>query len=349
MMHKNIYIAHYIWLDGLKNLRYKTKVQNNDEFKDWNADGSSTHQASIESSEILLRPVKHVLISPKYFNTTKIYDEKIKIYLVLCDVYNHIGMPVESNTRVKANEIFEKVKDEEFLFGLEQEYYIVDPKTKQPDSHVFNEIINTKNMIQQDYHYCYAGIHENIGRKISEEHMYACIDAGLTISGTNAEVGPHQWEFQIGPVMSIDAADQLILANFILIKIAEKYGKNIVYKPKPFGNKISGNGCHTNVSTKTMRGENGYQNIIIGIERLRDTVDEAIAIYGNDNKSRLTGKCETASWKDFSYSVGGRDCSIRIGYETHKNQCGYFEDRRPGGDMDPYLITSYIAKTICQI
>ena len=74
-----------------------------------------------------------------------------------------------------------------------------------------------------------------------------------------------------------------------------------------------------------------------------------MTIYGQDNKSRLSGKCETASWEDFSYSVGGRDCSIRIGYDTHKNQCGYFEDRRPGANMDPYLVTSYIARTICKI
>ena len=348
-MESSTIISHYIWLDGNKHLRYKTRVQHNETFGEWNADGSSTYQAGIQSSEIILRPVKHVSIDPRYFNTTNLYDPSIRVFLVLCDVYDHNGEPLESNTRVNAFNIFEKVKDQEILFGLEQEYYIVDPKTQLPASHVFKEIVNTREMINQDYHYCYAGIHESIGRKISEEHMYACIDAGLTISGTNAEVGPHQWEFQIGPVMSIDAADQLVLANFILIKIAEKYEKHIIYEPKPFGERISGSGCHTNVSTKSMRAENGYQKIIIGIERLRDNTEEAIQIYGNGNKSRLTGNCETASWENFSYSVGGRDCSIRIGYDTHKNQRGYFEDRRPGADMDPYLVTSYIAKTICKL
>lgn len=345
-------IAHYVWLDGNQKLRYKTKVQfagNNVEFSDWNADGSSTYQAGIESSEIVLRPVKHVSIDPKYFNATRVFDSDIPVYIVLCDVYDHLGNPLKSNSRKHASEIFEQVKDEEIMFGLEQEYYIVDPVTQLPSSHVFKELVNSRRMIQQDYHYCYAGIHENIGRIISEEHMYACIDAGLSISGTNAEVGPHQWEFQIGPVLSIDAADQLVIANFILIKIAEKYQKHIVYDPKPFGDRISGSGCHTNVSTKSMREANGYQNIITGIERLRDNVEEAMTIYGDDNKSRLTGKCETASWDTFSYSVGGRDGSIRIGYDTHHNQRGYFEDRRPGANIDPYQVTSYIAKTICNM
>lgn len=345
------FIAHYVWLDGNHNLRYKTKIQNGDNvvFDDWNADGSSTYQAGIESSEIVLRPVKHVSINPMYFNATKVFDPELSIYIVLCDVYDHHGNPLESNSRKKAVEIFEKVKDEEVMFGLEQEFYIIDPVSQLPASHVFKQIVNSREMKHQDFHYCYAGIHENIGRIISEEHMYACIDAGLSISGTNAEVGPHQWEFQIGPVISIDASDQLVIANFILIKIAEKYEKQIDFYPKPFGEKISGSGCHTNVSTKSMREQNGYQNIIIGVERLRDNVDEAMTLYGNGNKSRLTGKCETASWENFSYSVGGRDGSIRIGYETHRNQRGYFEDRRPGANMDPYKVTSYIAKTICDI
>ena len=80
-----------------------------------------------------------------------------------------------------------------------------------------------------------------------------------------------------------------------------------------------------------------------------EIMKKKLEIYGNDNKSRLTGKCETASWENFSYSVGGRDGSIRIGYETHRNQKGYFEDRRPGANMDPYQVTSYIAKSICNI
>ena len=51
--------------------------------------------------------------------------------------------------------------------------------------------------------------------------MYACLDCGLSISGINGEVGPCQWEFRIGPVIGIDASDQLIIARFLLMKIAK--------------------------------------------------------------------------------------------------------------------------------
>ena len=36
-----------------------------------------------------------------------------------------------------------------------------------------------------------------IGRDIVEAHLKACIYAGIEISGTNAEVMPAQWEFQV--------------------------------------------------------------------------------------------------------------------------------------------------------
>ena len=42
-----------------------------------------------------------------------------------------------------------------------------------------------------------------------------------------------------------------------------------------------------------------------------------------------------------------RGASVRVGYETIANGCGYFEDRRPASNMDPYLVTSKLVYTIC--
>ena len=35
------------------------------------------------------------------------------------------------------------------------------------------------------------------GRDVLEAHYRACLYAGINISGTNAEVMPAQWEFQV--------------------------------------------------------------------------------------------------------------------------------------------------------
>ena len=62
------------------------------------------------------------------------------------------------------------------------------------------------------------------------------------------------------------------------------------------------------------------------------------------NERRLTGRHETASMSDFSYGVANRGASIRIGRDTFNEKKGYFEDRRPASNMDPYVVTMMICK-----
>ena len=72
-----------------------------------------------------------------------------------------------------------------------------------------------------------------------------------------------------------------------------------------------------------------------------------ITVYGADNHLRLTGIHETSSIDKFTWGVGTRNTSIRIPNQTFKDKCGYFEDRRPAANVDPYLSTSIIFETCC--
>ena len=58
--------------------------------------------------------------------------------------------------------------------------------------------------------YCGVGAESVYGRPLAEKHLDACIDAGLKISGINAEVMPGQWEFQIGPAGPLEMPDQVL-------------------------------------------------------------------------------------------------------------------------------------------
>ena len=69
--------------------------------------------------------------------------------------------------------------------------------------------------------------------------------------------------------------------------------------------------------------------------------------YGHDIESRLTGKHETASYKVFKYGVADRGASIRIPRDAEREGKGYFEDRRPASNCDPYVVTAKIFKTCC--
>ena len=336
-------ILEYIWLDGDYGLRSKTRVLYNNSdsiyIPDWNYDGSSTGQASInENSEIILKPCKHYKnpLTPQIPNTNS--------FIVLCETLNTNGLPIETNTRNAATNIF-NINLDIFLpwFGLEQEYYMVN-KDWPP-------IIETSNLF-----YCgcpcfssatnFTSANLKIQRQIVEEHMIACINADLKISGTNAEVSPHQWEFQIGPCLGIDAADELYVARFLLQRIAEKYDVSICYSPKmnPY---LSGSGGHTNFSTLQSRSYNGIEYIFKYMEKLEKTHNTHMQVYGKDNENRLTGHHETAHFSKFSYGIGTRNTSVRIPTETLNTSCGYFEDRRPGANFDPYLVTSILYQTCC--
>ncbi len=68
---------------------------------------------------------------------------------------------------------------------------------------------------------------------------------------------------------------------------------------------------------------------------------------GSDNARRLTGEHETASHKEFSTDTASRAVSIRIPRQVEANQCGYFEDRRPSANCDPYAVSNILVKTVC--
>ena len=96
-----------------------------------------------------------------------------------------------------------------------------------------------------------------------------------------------------------------------------------------------------------MREEGGYQVILTAIEKLSMKHDEHISVYGAGNEERLTGLHETAHISKFTYGVANRGASIRIPRDTERDRKGYFEDRRPSSECDPYLVTSKLFETCC--
>ena len=82
-------------------------------------------------------------------------------------------------------------------------------------------------------------------------------------------------------------------------------------------------------------------------EAFRPVTKEHIAVYGEYNDERLTGKHETASISDFSYGVSDRGASIRIPIMTvERGWKGWLEDRRPASNADPYKVAAVIVKTV---
>ncbi|CAF1132695.1 unnamed protein product [Rotaria magnacalcarata] len=47
------------------------------------------------------------------------------------------------------------------------------------------------------------------------------------------------------------------------------------------------------------------------------------------------------------YGVANRGSSIRIPRQCDEKRCGYFEDRRPASNCDPYCVTNLLVRTVC--
>ena len=343
-------ILEYIWLGGNNELRSKTRVLQwdtscngiitLDNVPDWDYDGSSTGQATTANSEVILKPrviYKNPFRKELIRKEVTVPSEKhTEGYLVLCATYDSDGNPL--SFRDEANNIFNQRPEEIPWYGIEQEYFLYDRKTDKP--------LGFSETCSQGRYYCSNGSSNAYGRHIAEEHMDMCINAGLNISGINAEVAPGQWEYQIGPCVGIEAADQLWISRFLLERISEKYDVFINYHPKPIAF-LNGSGCHTNFSTKSMREINGLEKIYAAIELLKLKHAEHMKVYGESNDIRLIGIHETSSFNKFVSGNADRSASIRIGNNTIKNKCGYFEDRRPAANMDPYLVTAFIFRTCC--
>lgn len=322
-------VCEYIWIDGKGSICSKTRVirpkpYDLTQVPEWNYDASSTYQASSDgNTEGILKPVL-VLEDP-----LRIVDG-FKRLLILCETYDSEGNPLKCNYRTEANKIFNANLEEIPWFGLEQEYFIH-----------FKDHSDTGMS-----HYCSTNTH-SVTRKIVEEHLNACLKAGIKISGLNAEVAPNQWEFQIGPCEGIIAGDHLIVARYLLEKICEKYDAHVNYNPKP--NSVwNGSGCHINFSTENSRGPDGMEYLKKYIVSLEKEHKNTLTHYGENNHLRLTGLHETSSIDKFSSGIGTRNTSIRIPTQVAKDGSGYLEDRRPAANIDPYDATSALFKAIFQ-
>ena len=325
-------LAEYIWIDGTDPsplIRSKTKVLNgNMEPPIWGFDGSSTKQATGDQSDCVLVPV-FTCHDPLRGGENM---------LVLCEVFNTDMTPHPTNTRAKCREAGQKYEDSEPWYGLEQEYTLMAagkplgfPSEGEPAP-------------QGDY-YCGNGNGRAFGRVIAEEHLFLCLQAGLNISGINAEVCPGQWEYQVGPNGTTSVGDHLWVSRYLLERTAEKYNVDVSFEGKPMAGDWNGAGCHANFSTKKMR--ESYEAVVAAANALGRDPNTHIANYGHGIEERLTGAHETCSHEEFKWGVSDRTASVRIPWHVERQGGGYIEDRRPNANCDPYVVTTLIANTVC--
>ena len=148
--------------------------------KQWSFDGSSTEQAEGGSSDCLLEPV-YVIEDPDRFGGNG--------WLIMCEVLNPDGTPHESNGRATIDD-----DDDDFWFGFEQEYTLIDLDTELPLGFPKGGYPGP-----QGPYYTSVGARNTKGRELVDEHLHLCLEAGLNVEGINAEVMMGQWNTKFSP------------------------------------------------------------------------------------------------------------------------------------------------------
>ncbi|MBT8295902.1 MAG: glutamine synthetase beta-grasp domain-containing protein, partial [Gramella sp.] len=257
----------YIWLDGYyptQNMRSKTKIEDNfsgklEDCPIWSFDGSSTKQAEGGNSDCLLKPVA-------------IYPDPARKsgYLVMSEVLNPDGTPHETNSRATIDD-----EDDDFWFGFEQEYFIMDTKTQLPLGFPVGGYPGPQGM-----YYCSVGGRNTHGRKLVERHADLCLEAGINFEGINQEVAAGQWEFQIFAKGGKKAGDEVWVARYLLDRLTEEYGYYIEYHPKPVKGDWNGSGMHCNFSNTLLRTAGSKEVYDQVCEAFRPVTQEHIEVYG---------------------------------------------------------------------
>ncbi|KAL5006627.1 hypothetical protein ScPMuIL_015433 [Solemya velum] len=264
--------------------------------------------------------------------------------LVFCQIYEKMDKPAFINTRHTCEKVLDKISEDEPWFGLEQEYFILGSDQRPAGWKT------EKSFRPKDYH-SLCGLTRTAGleRELVDVHYQACLFAGLKIGGINREDAPGQWEYQIGPCLGISAGDEVWVSRYLLLRVGEMFGVEISFFPKPVEDALPAAGVHINCSTRRMREEGGYKYIVEAVEKLAKTPqDVVLKMYdphnGKDNEKRLKGNYFVPESSHFSWGVGDRLASIRIPILVAERKRGYFEDRRPSSNCDPFCAIEVLVR-----
>lgn len=258
---------------------------------------------------------------------------------MLCSFFDKDGQPLESSpehTLHKACAEFERVTGMRFEAMGELEYYVISPETGSfpaTDQKGYHE--SGPFAKYNDFRSLCMSYVARTGGRIKYGHSEV---GNFTLDGLNYE----QNEIEFLPVDAEDAADQLVLAKWVIRNLAARQGYDVTFAPKITTGK-AGSGLHVH-----MRITRDGRNMVLDAERrLSDTARRAIAgimklapaltAFGNTNPTsyfRLVPHQEAPTnvcWGDRNRSVLVR---VPLGWTAGADMCAVANPGSEAGDVD---------------
>ena len=259
---------------------------------------------------------------------------------MLCSFFDKDGNPLKSSpeyTLRRACEEFTLTTGMNFQAMGELEFYVINP-----DEQKFSATDQ-------------KGYHESAPYAKSGDFRTRCMQAiastGAHIKYGHSEVGNfvqdglnyEQNEIEFLPVDARDAADELVLAKWIIRNIAYEEGLDVTFSPKITNGK-AGSGLHIHMRIVDLNGRN---QMLDANHKLSETAKKAIAglmtlapaitAFGNTNPTsyfRLVPNQEAPTnvcWGDRNRSVLVR---VPLGWTAEKDMCADLNPGTPALDLD---------------
>jgi glutamine synthetase len=88
--------------------------------------------------------------------------------------------------------------------------------------------------------YCDASSENSFGRQVMDAHYRCCLRAGIAVSGTNGEIRPSQWEYDIDPGRGISESSRCSMARYIMKRVCDMFMLRVSFDPKPVSGEFNG-------------------------------------------------------------------------------------------------------------
>ncbi len=288
-------------------------------------------------------------VLPRYATAFVDPFAEIPTLTMLCSFFDKDGQPLESapeHTLAKAARSFTEVTGMEFHAMGELEYYVIYPESSEYESLDAAAELPFPATDQHGYHESAPYAKTNAFRT---KCMHYIAQTGGQIKYGHSEVGNfrldglvyEQNEIEFLPVPAEKAADQLMLAKWVIRNLAYEEGYNVTFAPKITTGK-AGSGLH--IHMRMMKDGHNHmldhgqlsqeaRRMIAGMMELAPS----ITAFGNKNPTsyfRLVPHQEAPTnvcWGDRNRSVLVR---VPLGWSTGVDMCHTANPQQPAANYD---------------
>jgi glutamine synthetase len=253
---------------------------------------------------------------------------------MICDTYWDDGRPLGAAPRHVFRRVLERCRElgYEPSIGIEPEFYLLDPETKQPlfdGYHIFNTVRNTWVPV--------------IERIVNEARNF-----GIDIITANCEYAGSQWEIVFAPSSGMAGPDTAFGFKTAVKELAHQDGLIASFMSKPFSDS-AGSGAHNHIGLLGREsGDNAMADTRedfglsrVGRSFVAGQLRHAHAIYAllaptvNCMKRRRT---HTFSPTNISWGLEDRSAFVRL--KGGNPESRHVENRAPTGLSNPYLASA---------